>query len=375
MNRTLLLALLLLSVPLGVSAQIVNARGMGSTAYSMYLNADDKAKALENAKINAVERYFAESGDAESQNFDKIRPTVQAKLNDFVLGTTVLSEEDSSDTKKYTVVARVELNIPRLRNALKSASTVGSKGAYSSLTFLFVGRQAASVRNYDARTSSTTNTTSTSSQAAVSSSLKGKVDETVTPGSVEIASSFEGERSDTARSARTVEKEGSTTQNAADVSWRIVPTNYINTTVSGIFASAGFDVVDAAFIEPETDGLLSIKAMQGDYTSGNDLQPQTLRNVAAGLQKAGVPYMALTTMDIGIRDKDAATGLTRVHVTVTGKVLDLRGRFPRTVSSVGPVQYAGTGTTEDSATTSAMRQAAMAASRELVSQINTVGVR
>lgn len=151
-----------------------------------------------------------------------------------------------------------------------------------------------------------------------------------------------------------------------------MPTNYVNTTVSGIFASAGFDVVDAAFIEPE---LLNIKAMEGDYTTGNDLQPQTLRSLASGLQKAGVPYMALTTMDIGIRDKDPATGLTRVYVTVTGKVLDLQGRFPRTVSSVGPVQYAGTGPTEDVATTNAMRQAAMTAARELVSQINTVGVR
>lgn len=100
MKNVCLLALSLLFVSPNSNAQIVSARGMGSISYSMFLSADDKAKALQNAQINAVERYFAESGDAETQNLDKMRPTLEAKLADFVLGTTVLSEENSSGTKK-----------------------------------------------------------------------------------------------------------------------------------------------------------------------------------------------------------------------------------------------------------------------------------
>jgi len=172
-----------------------------------------------------------------------------------------------------------------------------------------------------------------------------------------------------------VQTGGSTTQKADDIQWKLMPSGNLDAAVSGIFAQAGFDVVDVGYVEPQSHGLLSLKALQDDYKTGDDPKPQTLRNTAAGLQAAQVPYLALTTLDVGTKDVDPDTGLTRVYVTVTGKVLDLSGRFPRTVSSVGPVQYAGTGPSQDVAQTNALKLAADKAARELVNQINVVGVR
>jgi hypothetical protein len=375
MNKYLV-AISLALAALSAHAQVVTVRGMGSANYKQAATAEDKAKALKAAQINAVERYFAENGDAETQNFDKIRGALESSLNEFVLGSTILNEEDQASKKQYVLVVRVELNVPRLRNAIKASTAVGAApgAARSTLTFLFVGRQAASVRTFDARTYARTDE-SRSAEGTAAVSHQGKEREQISAQSVETKANVNLNASASVNTSAEKETGGSTTQKADDVAWRIVPTGYVNSAVSGIFASSGFEVVDAAYIEPESGGLLSIKNMEQDYTSGNDLKPQTLRNTAGGLQKAGIPYMALTTIDIGIRDKDPATGLVRVNVTVTGKVLDLQGRFPKTVSSVGPVQYAGIGQNEEVATTNAIKQAASTAARELVSQINTVGVK
>ena len=173
----------------------------------------------------------------------------------------------------------------------------------------------------------------------------------------------------------TTETGGSSTQKSDDTTWRLIPAQSLNAQFTGVFAKAGFDVVEAAYVEPQSKGLLSVKSIERDYETGNDLSPETLRNTAQGLKNAEIPYLALGTLDVGTKDQDPSTGLVRVYVTVSGKILDLNSRFPKVVSSVGPVQFARTGPTEAVAQTNALKLAADSAARELVSQINNVGVR
>ena len=86
-----------------------------------------------------------------------------------------------------------------------------------------------------------------------------------------------------------------------------------------------------------------------------------------------MPYLALGTLDVGMKSKDPATGLVRVNVTVTGKVLDVSGRFPKTASSVGPVQIAGLGPNPTVARTNALSKAAETAARQLSDELNAKG--
>ena len=88
-----------------------------------------------------------------------------------------------------------------------------------------------------------------------------------------------------------------------------------------------------------------------------------------------MPYLALGTLDIGMQDTDPVTGLTRIYVTVTAKLIDVTTRFPRTVSSVGPVQFSGTGPDASVAQTNALKRAADSAARELAAQLNNAKVR
>ncbi|MFX5622530.1 hypothetical protein ABTE00_20475, partial [Acinetobacter baumannii] len=86
------------------------------------------------------------------------------------------------------------------------------------------------------------------------------------------------------------------------------------------FSQAGYDVIEAAMVE--TAGF-KIAAIEADYKSGNDLQPQTLRAIAAGMKEHQIPYIALGTLDVGLAEKDPQSGLQRVAVTVNAKVWDV----------------------------------------------------
>ena len=373
--RILLLALLAFSSQFAL-AQVENAKGSATITYAKKLTPEDKNKAFREAQVKAVERYYAESGDSESANFDNVRDKVLENLEKFVLSATLISDQDMPDKKQYNAVVRIELNVARLRNTLKANSAIGATpaGNKSPLTFVFMARQVASVKSYDARVVQRAEV-----RAEASGSVQGREktseSERVGRGSVKTNTAVDRSVNASASRSLTTETGGSTTQKSDDSTWRLIPAQSLNSQFTGIFAKAGFDVVEAAYVEPQSKGLLSVKAIERDYETGNDLSPETLRNTAQGLKNAEIPYLAVGTLDVGTKDVDPGTGLVRVYVTVSGKILDLNSRFPRVVSSVGPVQFAGTGPTEAVAQTNALKLAADNAARELVSQINNVGVR
>ena len=106
-----------------------------------------------------------------------------------------------------------------------------------------------------------------------------------------------------------------------------------------------------------------------------DLKPATLAAMVQGMRAAQIPYVSIGTLDLGLAAKDSNTGLTRVAVTVNAKMLDVSQTIPDTIASVGPVQFAGLGPTEDEARGSALKLAAEGAARELTSQLTNLGTR
>jgi hypothetical protein len=84
----------------------------------------------------------------------------------------------------------------------------------------------------------------------------------------------------------------------------------------------------------------------------------------------GIRILALGTMDVGVRSIDPTTGLVRVTVTISGKVLDLSGRFPKVLTALSAIQYAGLGADESTARTKALQIAADEASKEMVDALN-----
>lgn len=379
--RNVFLMLLMAAAAFTAQAQVANARGKASVTYQGSVfgskaSADDKQKALREAQVKAVEFYYAEAGQAESANFDAIRDRVAANLDKFILETTVLDEQDQTDKHVYTVTVRTSINVAQLRNAVKagSATQAVAKGDKSKLTFLFVSRQVDSEKSFDDRVYQRVDR-GVKIDAKGSDDRSGVEGESIGNGRIGTNASVKRSTSIEAKRTDTIETGGSTTRKSSESTWRIFPSANLNSVFTGVFASAGFKVLEAAFVEPYTNGLLKIKNVENDYKSGNDLDPATLRDVVRGLQAAQVPYLAFGTLDVGLADTDPASGLKRVAVTVTGKILDLSSGIPENLSTVGPVQYAGVGPTEAEARGNALKKAADSAARELVSQVTNIGLR
>lgn len=357
----LLLFCTLVGFTLPSVAATVSVKGIGAVQYDSWSLPDEKkAEARELARANAIERYIARQSTSKSQNFDIIRSEVEDNPGQFTLGDRIVSENHDEDAKRYQVVVRAEINTSRLANALEEASAVGaaSSAEKSYITFVFVAREKTAVKSYEAK------------------EVERKDTDTYVEGSDQQATSSSGV--EYASSESTSEKTttgGSTTRKADVARYQVSRTEGINSVTSGVFSSRGFKVVEAGFLEDETGGLLSVEAFKNDYRNGDDISSQTLRNAAKGARNVDVPYIAVGTLDVGMQDKDPASGLDRIHVTVSGKIISVKNRFPETVASVGPVQFAGTGPNSSVARTNALKKAADSAAKELTEQLNARGMQ
>ncbi len=369
--RKILLALAGLILSTQCLAQVVTTKGTGTVSYGWSLSTSDKDKAYKAAQVAAVERYFAENGEAESENFEAIQPKVEANLDKFILSTTIINEQNQESVKKYSVAVRVELNVAKLRTSIRGSSATAKAGAgdKSQLVYVFMGREASSVRSYDDRVVKRAELTRESSVDA-SMSDKGAEGEKIRGNTVATAARRDVSASAKRKDSATLETGGSTTKKADEATYRLLPMTNTKTSITSVFSQGGFQVVEPEFVLQDGD----MKAVNADFSTGNDLQPNTIRTVVASLRKNQVPLLVLATLDVGIPSQDEATGMQRVAVTVTGRILDVTGNFPREVASVPAVQYFGVGPDNASASGKALKDAATAAAREVVARINAAGI-
>lgn len=370
--KKILLTIAALIISAQCAAQVVATKGVGTVSYGWSLSSSDKEKAYKAAQVAAVERYFAENGEAEAENFEAIQPKVEASLEKFILSTTVINEQNQESIKKYSVAVRVELNVAKLRTAIRgnSATAKAGLGEKSQLVYVFMGREASSVRSYDARRVKRAEVTR---EASVESSetSQGSESEKIRSNKISTASRRDESASLKAKASLTVETGGSTTKKADDATYRLLPLTNAKTSITSVFSQGGFQVVEPEFVLPDND----MKAVNADFSTGNDLQPSTIRNVVMSLRKNQIPLLVLATLDVGAAAEDEATGMRRVAVTVTGRILDVTGNFPREVASVPAVQYFGIGPDNATASGKALKEASTAAAREVVARINAAGIR
>lgn len=384
-----LIVIFMAVLTLQVGAQVQQARGQYSVNYKEFLGTFDrkevprniKQKAQQEATMKAVEAYYAEAGQSESANFNAIRAKILENPGRYVLDTTVISETDNGNDFQYTVVVRISLNVANLRNAVQSNSAIGqaAAGEKTPLSFVFVARQVESSKSYDDRVfKRQEGSVQQSASLQEKNAVKEKTSEGESIKSFQISTNGSSSRDVDAsvnlskKTTVTSETGGSTVQRASESTWRLLPSADLDQVFSGLFAQAGYDVVESGMIESGSFKLVDIR---NDYKSGDDLQPKTLKAIAAGMKAAEIPFIALGTLDVGLPQKDPQTGLMRVSVTVNAKIWDVTKPIPRTRAAVGPVAYAGVGPSENEARVSALKSAASNAAQELSSRMAEKGMR
>ena len=367
-----LLFTLVFFCPIFAMAQVVQVKGVGTTNYGTELTSAVKEKAYQKAQVSAVERYFAESGEAESENFAAIEDKIVENLDSFILNTTVLNEQDQSSLKKYSVSVKVEINVAKLRNTLRKSSAVSKAGVYekSHLVYVFVGREAANVRAFDARVVKREEISAKGGVSSTKSTL-GSEGENITDNSISTTASKQTVKSQSASSSVRVETGGSSTRKADEITYRLLPMANAKTSITSVFSQAGFVIEEPEFVIGDRE----FKAMTKEFSSGNDVAPATMRSIVNSLIKANVPLLVLATLDVGAVDQDPATGMQRVAVIAVGRVLDVSNGRPREVASVPAVQYFGIGSDNQNAINKGLKDASLAAAREVVSRLNAIGTR
>ena len=324
--------------------------------YKKSLKAEERQQLLNNARINALDNYVSSLGTSKLKEYEKIRSIVESDLDKFVSNTIILSETSDKKTKSHQVVIRATIRENLINNEFSKVSSVAniSEDERSYLTFVFLSRKAASVKQYDDKVSKRVDSTN--------------IEETTQS---EIVTDSEiGISAETYKSA-SVTSGGSTEIKADKITYNVSSSDDINTTVLQVFGDAGYEVVEAEMVADETGGLMNLDDFVNDFSQGEDISASTRKNAAVGCRDLDIKYFAIGKLDIGQNIKDSVTGLTRVYVNVNAKVYDVSKRFPKTVASVGPVQYSGIGPTQDVAQRNALQQAGQKASGDLVSQMRS----
>lgn len=373
----LLAATLLSLIFNSAQAQVVSVRGMASYEYSGRLNANHERAARNDAKLAALDMYFAsESTPAMSRIYAAEKEFFVSRVNDFIISVTEISADNNRSSRTFTVVVRADINVPVLRAAIDNfgATTNIAANERSLITLLFVSRMQASVQSFDDRVYTRADTDN-STNLASSNTQSSNEQESITSQSVQLSDSSNMTMNSTDSTSMTTTTGGSVTRQADRVQWRVASSQEINIAMSSVFSSAGYEVVEAQYLESSSNGLLSVSRVSEEFSTGNDLSAQVMQSTVDGIKAAEIPFMGIGTLDVGVPGTDPVSGLTRVYVTVTGRVMDVSGRFPRAVTSVGPVQFAGLGPSETVARNNALSLAAESAAQYLVDEMNRRGVQ
>jgi hypothetical protein len=371
----MVLMLLLCSLTFYVGAQTVSSKGMATVSYPSRLDPEIRQQALRQASLSAVEAHIAETSAAKARLFDEHRDEYARQIDRYVLSIVTLREDNDKKNKAYTVVVRAEINASLLTADLNANSAMNNTDsqARSLLTFVFISRMQESSRAFDP---SVTRRIDTNTGAKVDDNYRESSSEGEKIGAARISTDGEKSGSHETEVSTTISEtiQRSTLRQRDQVTWSVANASEVNTVMTGVFSNAGYEVVDAEYVEGDSGGKLSIERIRNEFSTGNDLGSEVLRSTVDGVRNADIPFLAYGTLDVGMQDIDPLTGNVRIAVTVTGKVLDVTGRFPRTVSAVGPVQYFGLGPDASVARTNALVQAAEKASERMVDELNVKNV-
>ena len=142
--RILVVTTVLMLLALPVAAQSVSSRGMATTNYGFRLDAEKRREAMNNAALNALEAYVAETGAAKVKLFEQHRAEFAGNVNRYVLSSVILSEQEDKKAKTYTVVVRSQINATLVQatldggSATANASSANPRSSADCSNFIYV---------------------------------------------------------------------------------------------------------------------------------------------------------------------------------------------------------------------------------------------
>lgn len=320
-------------------------------AFSGKPKSEEYQQAIKAAKLDALRRYKVTLDQNTQLNFDKISSSISADIDLAIPNFRIIKQDYDKGTKLITINFIASIDTSYIKNQIlrnSPAMNVPSKEK-SYVCGAFVARRQTSVTSFKTkRVDISRNDISTEDFEEVAS------DGTTTS----VLADQRIERSSTTG--------GTSTNKADDILWDVFPSEVLDASMSGILKTAGYRLVPAKMLGRKSEGLISIEALNQDYSTGNDLSPTTQEDFAEGCANLKIAYLSTGTMSVQTPRRDPIGGNILITVNVNAQVLDVSGFFPEVVASIGPVQYSAEGDTQTTAEINAIKLASVEAGRLIV---------
>ena len=350
--------LLLVLVPAS-SLAAVNVNGKSTISYEPGVfgskpSDDSKRDAMSSAKRAAWEKYTQGFSPSKMKSYRQIESSLLNDIDNYIIETSVIDEKTDESSKRYTVVVRVTINEQKFNAKLSEISNAGStrSGSGSLFSFIFVAREEDSVKKFDERR--------TEIEMSEGKSFENE-------GGTQNANDYLGTHEYKKVAKNT--SGGSVLKKSDQVSYRILSSDEINTSMNEVLTASGFEVVDYEDVVSECGGT-EPRDIKNEFTTNNEISRPARKDAISGSRTCDVSYFAVGTLDVGLPETDPVTGNLRAYVSVKAQVWNIDKRLPRKIASVGPVQYQGLGPNARVAQTNALNQSAKNVANEIVNQLN-----
>jgi hypothetical protein len=391
--------MLTLLVPANLTAQVVSSRGAATIGFGpdvcgtpqgvgrdrrpipacLQPGVAELREVQRRAAIAAVERFVAENGEAAAQAFERVRDSVSTQFDAIVLNVFELTRAVDSTSRQVSMSVRVDINEARLRNLLAATSAVGSaaQGEKALMGLFMLAREQAEVERFGAEVRVAARTSDSTTLSQRGDTLRAvREAEVLSATAVALSDSVARRTSGvtTRDQSASVSASTSAVVRSDRISFTVAPAQDLDAVLGGRLSAAGFETVEAAFLDDDQDPGL-VASVRTDFGAGDDLSAATLRRMVAAAQREEVRYALVGTVDLGMAFRDDVSGAMMVYAKVSAKVYDLSGRLPRTVVNVGPAQFSGLGPDASVAKVNALKSAAEATATIILDQLSNRQVR
>lgn len=328
---------------------------------------EDKARAEQLARINAFDTYFSKLGAADSKRYDALRTEILEEMDYFILSAQVLGGAHDKGRSVYSATVQIQLNINRLRQKMVPEAGEQQEQSRAELAFMFVTRQVAEQKAFDDRVYSRRDVTrSNQATASTRDADSGTTGEAGSNTSWSMSDAAVKSEVSTTRSTA-VETGGSRTSRATQRTYRVSSSQSFNAAfLEGLTARDWpFDPV-----EVETEPSIDVGGVREDFATQEEVQPTTLQALVAQARGAGFAYLVIGTLDVSLPTKDPTLNVRRVAVEINAKVYDIGGRRVKTILTIKPMLVSGFDEDEGRAQAKAIREAAVRASEQFLSQLS-----
>jgi hypothetical protein len=327
-----------------------------------------KPEDIENVREQALQaawnKYIGACMDAgRMQEYLARGSEILGNLDNYLLGKQLTH---SVDKKSKTLNAEALLTINQvLIDGLFTQASGGGDGDGAYMVWIFAAKQATTTIGGDTTTFDADVEKNSSSRSLNSVEIVAAQDDTT-----EVESTLTESNTSSASSGQTFQRGSERT--AVTREYELVSSADFSKKMQSVLALANYEPISYVDLVNECGGEDPI-IVEEELALDGKMSRETRKSVITAARDCEVEYLAIGTIDVNQPRESSVEGYN-VTVSITGEVLSLARRLPKTVAAIGPVQAQAGGPEDNTAVRNALISAGDVTANEIVSRLNAKGV-